>query len=253
MNRQVPRILALGLTLVVGISVSLLFKVARPQPAAPPAPPVPRTTPNTSDAIMRVLMPNGVTADDTQLSKFNRDEAIKALKDAKQNAEGPRAVGIAFLLAALDEDYVTNRTRLVNELGECNQLAYPHKMECAYYISSYLMTLVRRGDTSLLPYLFSVSDLSDGDFAEELGNFYSDTLTEHPQEFLLTLSAYSKESQQKICWSAAVEDGSGMSDERFLEVGKLLQKIMAKEKDPRGPVAKNCWRVMEHTRSHSSR
>jgi hypothetical protein len=202
---------------------------------------------------MRVLMPNGVTADDTQLSKLNRDEAIKALEDAKRNAEGPRAVGIAFLLAALNEDYLTNRTRLVNELGECNQLAYPNKRECAYYISSYLMTLVRRGDTSLLPYLFSVSDLSDGAFSEELGSFYSDSLAEHPQEFLLTLGAYSKDSQQYICWSAEVEDGGGMSEERFLEVRQLLQKIMVQEKDTRALVAKNCWRVMEHTRSHSLR
>ncbi|HEV8136589.1 MAG TPA: hypothetical protein VGP85_18055 [Pyrinomonadaceae bacterium] len=251
MNRQVNRILAFGLTFVVATSLSLLFKVARPQLVAP-AQPVSHTTPNTSDEIMRVLMPNGVTADDTQLSKFNRNEAINALKDAKRNALGPRAVGISFLLAALHEDYVTNRTRLVNELGECNQLAYPQKRECAYYISSYLMTLVRRGDTSLLPYLFSVADLADGAFSEELGSFYSDTLSEHPPEFLLTLGAYSNESQQYICWLATVEDGSGMSDERFLEVGQLLQKIAVQEKDPRARVAKDCWRVIEHTRSHIS-
>ena len=252
MNRQVLRILAFGLTFVVAITLSLLFKGVRPQPAAP-SQPVSRTTSVTSDEIMRVLMPNGVTGDETQLSKFNRDEALKALKDAKRNALGPRAVGIVFLLAALNEDYLTNRTRLVNELGECNQLAYPQKRECAYYISSYLMTLVRRGDTSLLPYLFSVADLADGAFSEELGSFYSDTLSEHPQEFLLTLGAYSKESQQYICWLATVEDGSGMSAERFLEVGQLLQKITFQEKDPRARVAKDCWRVIEHTRSHISR
>ena len=94
MNRQVNRILAFGLTFVVATSLSLLFKVARPQLVAP-AQPVSHTTPNTSDEIMRVLMPNGVTADDTQLSKFNRNEAINALKDAKRNALGPRAVGIS--------------------------------------------------------------------------------------------------------------------------------------------------------------
>jgi hypothetical protein len=240
------------LTFVVAVSLSLLFKVERPHTAAP-SQPVSRTTSVTSDEIIMVLMPNGVTADDTQLAKFNREEAINALKNAKRNALGPRAVGIVFLLAALHEDYLMNRTRLVNELGECNQLAYPQKRECAYYISSYLMTLVRRGDTSLLPYLFSVADLADGAFSEELGIFYSDTLREHPQEFLLTLDAYSKESQQYICWSAEVEDGSGMSDERFLEVGQLLRKIMVQAKDPRARAAKNCWRVMEHIRSHSSR
>src|SRR6476619_6486572 len=115
MSRHVPGILAFGLTFVVGIILSLLFKVETPQPAAPSQPDS-RTTSVTSDEIMRVLMPNGVTGDDTQLSKFNRDEAIKALKDAKRNSVGPRAVGIVFLLAALNEDYLTNRTRLVNEL-----------------------------------------------------------------------------------------------------------------------------------------
>jgi hypothetical protein len=79
MNRQVPRILAFGLTFVVATSLSLLFKVATPQLVAP-AQPVSQTTPNTSDEIMRVLMPNGVTGDDTQLPKFNRDEEIKVLR-----------------------------------------------------------------------------------------------------------------------------------------------------------------------------
>src|ERR1700686_4081758 len=84
-----------------------------------------------SKEILTVLMPNGVWADDSKLELFEGDELIKVLKNAQTDAHGDRALGIAFLLAALKEDYFSNRSKLLDALQGCRGLSYPAESQCA--------------------------------------------------------------------------------------------------------------------------
>jgi hypothetical protein len=79
---------------------------------------------------------------------------------------GHRALGIAFLLAALKEDYFSNKSKLLDALKKCRSLPYPDKGRCADVRSSYLIELAHRGDISLLKPSFDISDLADGAFSE---------------------------------------------------------------------------------------
>jgi|GEM_PF-1090561 len=249
MTTLIRRVLAFSLTLLLCISLSSFFVTRTAEPPKTELPPAQRS--DRYNDILKVLMPNGTWADETQLSRFDRIETVSALKDAQQRATGERAVGIAFLLATLREDYQTNRKQLVEQLNECRQLSYPKKQECAYYISSYLMVLARERDTSLLPEIFSVHDLSDGAFSEELGCFYSDTLNDHPREFLSALSSYPKKSQQELCSMTGAEDGGGMNDDRYFEVRRLLNRISIHKKDPLAATARNCLQAVEEIRAET--
>ena len=191
-----------------------------------------------SDDVLTILLPNGNWADVTQLNKFKRSEAIKVLRDAETNASGERALSIVFLLAALGDDYEGNRKRLVDALRGCGNSYQPEKPDC-YFVADYLMELVRRGDTSLLPPIFDVSDKADGAFSESLGGFYSDTLKDKPTEFLTALNRYSKDQQRSLCRDAGWEDGSGMEQGRFRDVAAKLTHL-AHQNSSLSAVAKRC-------------
>ncbi|HEY6247959.1 MAG TPA: hypothetical protein VIX17_28765 [Pyrinomonadaceae bacterium] len=250
MSRRLAQFLIFSLTLLLGVSVHF-HSLNRPTETAL-VKPAPAASASRSNEILRVLLPNGNSADETRLPEFDRIEAIDALKEAQRDARGDRAVGIVFLLAVLKEDYQTNRAKLIESLRGCQQLSYPQKQECAYSISSYLMELARQGDMSLLTEIFSVHDLSDGDFSEELGYFYSNTLNKYPRAFLSALSFYPNDLQQRVCTMAEMEDGGGMADETYFEVRKLL-KTLSVQKDSLAPVATNCLHAMRQARIETLR
>jgi len=177
---------------------------------------------NRSEEILHVLIPNDVWADVTQLDRFDHAEEIRVLKEAQVEAKNERAVSIAFLLAALGDDYEANRKKLLDELQEC---AEPHPEECTSFVADYLMELCRRGDFSLFRLLFDMSRKADGAFSESLGSFYSDMLYEQPEQFLRALSPYPKNKQRALCSAAGFEDGGGMAEERFLNIHKSLSDI----------------------------
>ena len=180
---------------------------------------------NRPEEIMRVLMPNDVWGDVSQLDRFDHTEEIRVLKEAQVEAKNERAVSIAFLLAALGNDYEANRKKLLDALQGCSNRPYPKDGECAYFVADYLMELCKRGDYSLFKPLFDVSKKADGAFAQSLGGFYSDMLYEQPKEFLKSLSPYPKNKQRALCSSAGLEDGSGMAEERFQNIRKSLNDI----------------------------
>jgi hypothetical protein len=193
-----------------------------------------------SNEILSLLLPNdGAWADVSQLEQFPRSEVIDALKAAPPSASYDRALGIAFLLAALGDDYQSNRTMLLKALDSCRPRGYPHASRCADIISGYLIDLAQRGDTSLFTPLFGVADQSDGDFAESLGVFYSDALSKHPGEFVAALIPLSTKSQDLVCTFASHEDGSGMPDETFREAKQSLNAI-GRQNSQLGPVARRC-------------
>jgi len=179
-----------------------------------------------SKEILATLFPNnGTWADSSQLEKYDRCTVIRVLKEAERNASGDREVSIAFLLSVLRYDYETNRLKLLSAVSDCRRQDYPRQPNCAYFVSDYLIELARRGDLSFIAPLFGVSDLSDGDFSESLGVFYSDTLNEHPNEFVEALTLLSTASQDRVCEMTGAEDGGGMSSERLRAVKRSLRAI----------------------------
>lgn len=194
MNNQIVRFLVLLIAFAIGISASSIINLLGSHHSTNIVvqnDEVP--TRDRSQEILNALIPNGVWADASKLESFERAEVIRVLQEAKGGVQGDRALAITFLLAALKEDYPANRSKLLDALTECRRLPYPR--QCADFVSSYLMELVRRGDVSLLKPLFDISDLADGGFGEALGDFYSEMLQEQPEQFLLALRPYSRQTQ----------------------------------------------------------
>ena len=193
-----------------------------------------------SKEILATLFPNnGTWADSSQLEKYDRCTVIRILKEAERNASGDREVGIAFLLSVLRYDYETNRLKLLSAVSDCRRQDDPRQANCAYFVSDYLIELTRRGDLSFIAPLFGVSDLSDGDFSESLGVFYSDVLHEHPNEFVEALTLLSTESQDRVCEMTGAEDGGGMSSERLRAV-KLSLRAIGRRDRLLVPVVSSC-------------
>ena len=212
--------------ITIGIIAASVWLFYTPRKSESRAPQNPQSqSQSRSEEILRVLLPNGVWADVTQLDRFDRAEEIRVLKEAQAEAKEERAIGIAFLLAALGDNYEPNTKKLLDELKTCADERYPEKEECTYFVADYLMELCRRGDFSLLRPLFDVSKKADGAFAESLYGFYSDTLNDQPDQFLKSLSPYPEDKQRALCSLAAVEDGGGMARERFRNVRKSLNDI----------------------------
>ena len=195
---------------------------------------------NRSEVILRVLMPTGTRGDSSQLDRFDRAEEIQVLREARVDAISYRAIGITFLLAALGEDYETNRRKLIDALKDCAHEPYPQGAECTYLIADYLMELCRRGDASLFELIFDVTNKADGAFAESLGGFYSDMLKDRPEQFLTALALFPKKQRRDLCSAAGSEDGSGMDDARFRRVSQLLNDLSARSGSPGARIARDC-------------
>lgn len=220
------------LCFAVGVSIALLFRRTSQREAVPTlVKPELLVTDcvgkDRSEEILAVLFPNGTWADETHLTEYERDEVIRALKAAEREGPHDRALGIAFLLAVVGDDYQINKSKLVHELSECASKPYPKDGNCAELVSEYLIKLGRLGDRSVLGPLFDVSDKADGALAESLGDFYSEALTNYPTKFLLALKTYSYSEQRNVCYLAGIVDGGGMSDETIAELKRTLNRIPA--------------------------
>src|SRR5262245_10980381 len=108
------------------------------------------------DEILRALMPNGQWPDLDSLKKFKRADEIRALRAAQATATGERANSIIWLLAALKYRYAENRRRLLTIESNCYRLSYPENGQCYELSAERLIDLFRRGDNSLLKYLFGI-------------------------------------------------------------------------------------------------
>jgi hypothetical protein len=231
------------LTFTIGITAAAVWSIdlhkseKRDTPKPQPQPQ------DRSQEILRLLVPDGVWADVTQLDRFDRADEIRVLEEAQVEARDERAVSIAFLLAVLDHEYVANRKQLLDALQACASERYPHEAECDYFVADYLMELCRRGDFFLLGPLFDVNRKADGAFSESLWGLYSDMLYEHPDRFLKTLSLYPKNKQRDLCAAAAVEDGGGMAEDRFRTIHESLLNM---SDTSLRPVARTCAIGLEH-------
>ncbi len=176
-------------------------------------------------------------AQNSQLQSRNKSKEMQALREAQAEAKGERATSIAFLLAASGDDYEANRGKLLDALKECARKPYPEEEQCADFVADYLMKLSRRGDFALFKPLFDISEKADGALAQSLGVFYSDMLQEQPEQFLNALSPYPKKKQRDLCSSAGVEDGGGISKERFRKISQSLNNI---SDSPLQPIARTC-------------
>jgi hypothetical protein len=195
------------------------------------------------DEILRALLPNGIWPDTTQLARFRRVDEIRALKAAQVSAKGERATSIIWL-AALKYHYSENRSRLVNVERACHSQPYPDYGECYSLAADRLIDLFRRGDNSLLKYLFDIWPHSDGFLSEVLGGFYSDTLASRPRVFLGVLSRRSWKQQEAISLAAGIEDGGGMDRGRLVAVRKLLSQAIRKN-DRLSKVAALCLKQID--------
>jgi len=192
------------------------------------------------DVILRALLPNGTWADTTQIARFKRADEIRALKSAQLTAKDERAVSIIWLLAALKYQYAENRRQLINYERRCQRRPYPQGGECYSLAADRLIDLFRRGDHTLLKYLFDIEPHSDGFLAEVLGGFFSDTLASQPRVFLTALARRPVRQQRGIASAAGIEDGGGMDPERLLAVRRTLRGIVSKSSDPLSMVARTC-------------
>jgi hypothetical protein len=246
MKSHTIRFIVALITFIVGVAAASLWffypSYKSENPAAQIAQPRTQTR---SEEILRVLMPNGIWGDASQLDKFDRSEEIQVLKDAQVKAKDERAIGIAFLLAALGHDYEVNRDVLLKAMSECAQKSYPEEAQCNFFVADYLMELCRRGDASLYQPIFNVSDEADGAFSQSLGNFYSDMLREQPEQFLKALASRPRKEQRDYCQHASSEDGSGMGEERLRDVRQVLSRISALPDRQLAPVARTCLLAVE--------
>lgn len=209
----------------------------------PIAPATQSTAPDKSDKILLALFPNGDWPEVDELDRFDRTDVIRVIGEAKPKANNERATAMSFLLAALGHEYNSNRDILFSELDKCADKAYPDDFQCRHIIADYLMELARRGDASVLPALFDITDKADGASAQSLGAFYSEMLAERPQEFLKMLSHLPKKGQSTPCESAGWADGGGMGEERVNEVRKSLTQLMRHQS--LSSVARRCLSAVE--------
>ncbi len=196
-----------------------------------------------SASIVASLFPDSV-ADAKQLSHLRRDVAVWALESAQVRATGPRASGIAYLLAVLRHNYSVNRRKLVTRLQGCTHR--PLTQGCDEDTAGYVIDLFDRGDRTLLPPLIDIGRHSDGALAEEMGPFYGETLWKQPRLFLLELARLAPNGQREICWLAATGDGSGMSSEKMgLDIRHKLRGFSRGRGDRLASVARECLRGFE--------
>ena len=194
----------------------------------------------TDDEILQALIPNGKWPEVENLKRFRRADEIRALKKAKATATGVRRDSIIWLLAALKYRYLENRLHVVKLFTSCHAQPYPTEGPCYDSAAERLMDLFRRGDYSLLKYLFEISPRSDGALSESLGVFFSNTLVSHPRVLLGELQRRgSLEEQKRICQAAAHEDGSGMRPQRLGDARQILSRQIAR-RDRLARVARVC-------------
>ena len=105
----------------------------------------------------------------------------------------------------------------------------PVTFECSEDTAEYLITLYKRGDSSLLKPLLDAGLASDGALSASLGDFYSNVLWKNPLKFVKSIYVRSSHDQHVLCRLAGRTDGSGMTDDMLRDVRHKLNRIRSQK------------------------
>jgi hypothetical protein len=178
---------------------------------------------NANDIVTK-LIPDHNPLHVAKLTSQDRSRAIAQLKEAQKHATGTQSQQLAFLLAALDSDYVENRDYLIHVLHGCSTPAV--KSDCDENTGDFLIALYQRGHKEVLkPLMLVGKDSYNATLAELLGDFYANVIAEHPTEFLDTIRPLSPKAQKRLCSRAGAGDGSGMAPQKLRQVRRELRSL----------------------------
>ncbi len=189
------------------------------------------------DDVVARLLPDGSVRALVLPSPSEKASTIKQLKKAKHEAGGQRAQQIAFLLAALDVEYQQNRDYLLWVLNGCD--VPEAKNGCDDMTGEYLAYLFEHGHPEILVPLLGASIKSyNATGSEFLGEFFSDLVTNSPDNFLGAVGRFPRATQEKMCYFAGRADGGGMAMEKLKRVRQELGSL-------KDQVARRCLRNIE--------
>ncbi len=247
--RYLPKRLTVGvlfgsLVLAAGISVWLVSRSQTRLSAAP------ALTPDTvaakeavTDPLLSELLADDY-ADAEELEYYDRAAVRQALLAEQQRATGKRAVAVAYLLAALDEDYAHNRA-IVLQAFEA-RLADPTEDDDAI---EYVISLCRRGDTTLRQPLLGAARRCVGESAELLGAFYADLIASDLDGFLECLSHFPSEEQRRIAGlmaeSLSVASEDQVSDDQLDALYDSLVRHTTQGKLQYRAAARQCLEALD--------
>jgi hypothetical protein len=174
--------------------------------------------------IVEQLLPGGAIPKEVLVKPEQRDRIIRKLKVAKAPADTQRAQQVAFLMAALDEEYDQNRDYLLHVLSGCN---YPEiRFGCDDMTGFYLIYLWEHGHQEILGPLLKTSIGSyNAAGSEGLGAYFGRLVEESPVRFLDAVSAYQLPTQRKACYFAGASDGGGIGAKSLAQVRQKLRGI----------------------------
>lgn len=183
-------------------------------------------------------------ADAEELEYYDRNAVRRALLDEQTRATGKRAVAVAYLLAALDEDYARNRDIVLAALEA--RLADPTDDDDAI---EYAVSLCKRGDQTLRRPLFAAAGRCVGESAELLGGFYADLIAADLDGFLETLSRFAPDEQRRVAdlmaQSLVVAPEEQVSDEQFDAIYDALTRRVTEGKPDMRAAARRCVEALD--------
>ncbi len=196
-----------------------------------------------SDPLLGELLADDY-ADAEELEYYDRKAVRQALLAEQTRATGKRAVAVAYLLAALDEDYVRNRDIVLRALEA--RLSDPTEDDDAI---EYAISLCKRGDQTLRYPLFAAADRCIGESAELLGIFYAELIASDIEGFLETLGQFSAAEQRRIAGlmaqSLVVAPEEQVSDEQFDAIYESLVQRLKAGKPTARAAAKRCLEALD--------
>ncbi len=246
--KPLPKRVALG-ALAAGLLAVGGYAWLDGRASAPPsAPPYLATdTVAAREAIADPLL-SELLADDygdaEELEYYDRDAARQALLAEQPRATGKRAVAVAYLLAALDEDYARNRDIVLAALEA--RLNDPTDDDDAI---EYAIALCRRGDQAFRRPLLAAAMRCVDEAAARLSAFYAELITSDMDGFLDALSGFKAPEQQRIAALMAetlvVAPEDQVSDEAFDDLFKRLEERAKRGKPGLRAAAKHCLAALE--------
>ncbi len=163
---------------------------------------------------------------ESNLAKFKRGEVITALRLAQRDSRGHEAAIYAFLLAYLNDNYRTNKTRLLTIVQSCRKYKPTDwDYECDEDAAWFLHKLYLKGDKSLIRQLFASSKGSDGALSETLGSAYAEIVEKDTFLFLQSLAKFPSLEQKHLIDLTIMQDGSCTPSCLPLKTRILIQQI----------------------------